>query len=309
MTNPQRGEIWRVKWGGKQGTELGAGKVYDERPCLIVSLESFYIDEDGQRVSDRLTVVPLTHYEPRKEVVRSLWSAIITNRDDVHLDPRNTTQYPEELQLKLWDTDRYGNRIPYQSIIDCGQISTVYATSLEDLNNDLCWDFRYGKLRDEKILSVDAALQIVLGGSIHYDDSSSPVRTLPVREGDVLTVRLPERNLVCDQKCLVVSSPGIDVIREYIEVEMGHRKPKRKLRHCTVIPLEEDEKYKSTAGLADVLVYPKDDPNNPELAVAVCGEIYTLDWWARGGLVIGQVYDEDMSRVRKELGKYLDLPL
>jgi mRNA-degrading endonuclease toxin of MazEF toxin-antitoxin module len=266
------------------------------------------MDENGKKVSDSLTVAPLTQYKARKEIARSLWSVIITNRDDVYVERHNARYF----RLKHWETDEYGNwlvdedgsAIPFRSLIDFGQLSTISATALGDTDNELCWNRRFGKLTDEKILSVDAALQVVLGGAIRS------TQDLPVQEGYVLNVNLPERNRVSGQRCLVVSSSGIDAVREHIEVEIERGKPKMKLRHCTIIPLLKEEGYQNIDGLTDVVVYPKDDQQGPEtIEVAVCTEIYTVDWQARRAKVVGQVPAEHMRKVREELWKYLDLPL
>jgi hypothetical protein len=107
MSLPKRGEIWRVKWQGKMGTELGAGKVYpyNERPCLVVSADYAYLDEYEERFSNRLTVVPLTHWFSRKEQMRSLWVSTITNRIDVDIDPWNA-RYPRKEQFPEWVVDK-----------------------------------------------------------------------------------------------------------------------------------------------------------------------------------------------------------
>ena len=313
MATPKRGEVWRVDWSsGKQGTEFAAGKWPPERACLVVSHDRFFEDKDGNRVGDRLTIVPFTEYKPRKEVERPLWSVVITNRDDVinrypiSDEDEHPDDYPEREQLEEWVTDENGNfiyrrggaKIPYQSIIDCGQLWTIYATSSSDPFNDLRWDRRYGELKPEILDDVDTALQIVVSGAIHSRVS------LDIFEGSVLEISLPERNRYTDhtgqyltQRCLVVSSSGINAIRE-----------KQGLGHCTVVPLEPEGTFANRHGEKDIIVYPNDKLEDPNIEIAKCVELYTIDWRSRYGAVVGYVNEDDMRSVRLELFKYLSLP-
>ena len=304
MANPQRGEIWRVKWGGRKGTELGAGKRYDERPCLVISSDYFYIGKEGNKISDGLTVVPLTSYKLRKEEKRPLWTITFTNRYDVDIDPWND-RYPENEQLHEWLIDDEGqNYRPYKSIVDCSQIWTINTTSLKDPLNDLRWDRRHGKLKAESMFSIDAALQIVLGGGVRAKDE----KNLPVRDGQVLSLKLPERNHLSPQRCLVISSSGVDAIREHLVVEMDDGTKKGPLGHCTVVPLENAEDFSLEEGVAIVDVYQQAAQEERTTELALCMEIYTVDWRARDGVVVGYVHDRDMHEVRKAVRDYLALP-
>ena len=293
MEEPQRGEIWRAKFIHRAGTEL-----LGEHPCLIVSANEY---NEG---CDRLTVVPLTTYKPGKEDKRSPWAVTITNMNDVELDPRNE-RYGDE---KLGEWFDKGRGIPFKSIIDCAQPWTIFKHSPSDQYTDLRWDRRYGKLHERMMIRVDTSLQVLIG-DIHYNGY------LRYREGHVLTLNLPHTPY---QRYLVVSSPAIDAIREQIRVKERVGYQERPLGQCTVVPLVSAEYYKDLFGEALVDVYPIGGKPDPTPELALCYEIYTIDWRSRGavGGPVGRVYDRnaddvaerDMVDVREALWDYLDLP-
>jgi mRNA-degrading endonuclease toxin of MazEF toxin-antitoxin module len=286
MESPQRREIWWVKLGRrKQGTEIGANDTESIRACLVVSADDYNEDED---CDGRITIVPLTDYREGKEDTRSLWAVAIRNREDVDKNSPNA-RHPRNGKLSEW-----------KSIIDCGQIWTIYAVSPTDLRNDVLWGRHCGELKEEQIIRVEAALQALVGGGIRHE------RKLPVREGHVLDLDLPLRP---HQQCLVVSSPAIDAIRE----EMWSSYHKRRIGHCTVVPLVPASLYKDgDRGVTLVDVYHVGDRRTPEMKLAMCQEIYTVDW--RNRLAentdgpVGHVRLHQMDRVHEALRDYLDLP-
>lgn len=285
MIKPRRGEIWYVNLSdpatGREarGSEIGAkpdeqGEQQPERPCLIVSADDFNENRDG------LTIVPLTHYEDRKNNTMP-WAEIIRPWTDVDIDSANTKN-PKKLK-----TDK-------PSIIDCAQLWTVFATDKPSLPNDLRW--RCGKLKD--LSGVNAYLQDIL--------VSGGVRRIPeglrFQEGDVLSLDLPGRS---GQQCLVVSSVAVDRRREKIWVE----RLKRGLGHITVVPLELRDDYdEKDHGIAPVEIHASGTQPRSDIALAICQEIYTVDWRARNAprKPIGQVHY--MSDVRTALRHSLDLP-
>jgi hypothetical protein len=150
------------------------------------------------------------------------------------------------------------------------------------------------------MICVEAALQVLIGGCIRFEER------LPVQEGDVLVLNLPLRP---QQQCLVVSSPGVDAIREGIWI----RARNSPLGYCTVVPLEQLGQSKDEdRGVAPIDVYPTDGKKNVTSKLAICQEVYTVDWRSR--IVdsverrIGRVRFDHMDRVREKLRDYLDLP-
>src|SRR3989344_9340831 len=284
MRKPRRGEIWRVRFGlGKVGTEQDATKPQEERPCLVVSADDFSSLDDSIK-GYRFTVIPLTNYTDGKEDTRALWAVTITNRDDV------ITRSDDE-QLPEWLTDsrgrpvrsRIGSRTPYiprKSIIDCAQPWNIFALSQSDIRNVLCWDRHHGILKDELMVRVEAALQVLIDDCIHYR-----LGYLRFMKGDVIRVALPGGD---PQDYLVISSMAVDAIRKHV---FAHgRDP---LRQCTVVPLilPPDDYEEDDLGTCLVEVYPVGRKATYDIKVAMCQEIYTIDWWARDAEgPVGQVH-------------------
>jgi mRNA-degrading endonuclease toxin of MazEF toxin-antitoxin module len=284
MREIRRGQIWRIKFGReKLGSEFGADEPEGVRPGLIVSRDIF------NKSNGRLTVVPLTVYDPWRARRRFLWGMTIK--------PLPYNKYASDLDIKL------ATILLEKSVIDCGYLWTLS-------EHDVLTRY-YGKLTEQTTDWSDAVLQAVIGGGVRYNR----VKMLKFHEGDVVIMNLPGMS---KQRCLVVSSPAVDALREQIMVEVVKREPKRPLGHCTVVPLVSLENFKSPRGVAKVNVYPLDGQGSPIAELAVCQEIYTIDWRSRGlGKTVGRVYDRyvedvedyDMEDVRQALRDYLALPL
>jgi mRNA-degrading endonuclease toxin of MazEF toxin-antitoxin module len=294
MKQPQQGEIWRIKLGRrKRGTEIRGHDPNDpegERPCLIVSADTYNEFRRG------LTIVPLTSHTDEREQARALWAVTITNREDIDIDPSNRSYRPIREQLLTLELGR-----PKKSIIDCGQLWTVNKLSRFDQENDLRWDRRYGELSEEKLIHVESALQVILGDSVRYTRQNE--EALPCQQGDVLELEMPIHGSagMNSRLCLIVSSTGVDAIREQIH------------RHCTVVPLESIDRFKEgDRSVALVDVYPADNRGKPEQKLALCQEIYTVDWRSRvvDGIerAVGHVRSHHMDRVWIALREYLALP-
>jgi mRNA-degrading endonuclease toxin of MazEF toxin-antitoxin module len=288
---PQRGEIWRVRLGlQRRKTEPGVGKFPMERPCLIVSSNDF---NEG---ADRLTIVPTTKHTDAKEDMISLCGVTIRVPDDINIDPTNEL-YPEEEKLRVEKIGYQGHTTPYKVIIDCSQLYTIFAfdpAMRPELDADLCdlrLNRRYGILAQNAMIRIDAALQVVVGGGIHYHQEA-----LPFKEGDILELNLPIGDRV---RCLVVSSSAVDTIRKH-----------RGLKQCTVVPLVPIQYYDASypPGVAIVEIYPHDNQQDPASALAICQEIYTIDWQSRNVISIGRASDRDIENVREALREYLDIP-
>ena len=293
MDVPTRSEVWEVELGRRRvGTEFGAHIPQQGRPCLIVSADEFNEESEG------LTVLHLTEYRPDKEDIISLWAVAVARRDVVP------------------DTRTGG--ISFKSIIDCAQPWTIFKLPSGHPDNELRWNRRLGRLKDELMIRVEAALQVLLGGAVRYDDD------LTYQEGDVIEANLPRMPLQAHEarhRCLVVSSPGIDAIREqmrvYVEAVPGQREP-RSLSHCTVVPLVSTQYDKGYLSETLVDVYPfGQEIGSPTRELAICQEIYTIDWQSRvQGEPVGRVLDRgrddvekhDMEDVREALRYYLRLP-
>jgi mRNA-degrading endonuclease toxin of MazEF toxin-antitoxin module len=225
----------------------------------------------------------------------SHWGISITNIFHIDIDQRNS-QYPTRPvneQLKLWLTDadgrpiysKEGQKIPYKSIIDCGQLQTVS-------QSDVVPDRRYGKLKDLMMIRVDITLQSLLGGIISYNPYSE--KELKVREGHVLLVNLPS---MPNQRCLVISSEAIDALRE------------KALHHVSVVPLVSEKHYMNSHGVATVDVPVVGNPTKLETVLAMCQEIYSIDWRSRRvNDPFAELSENSMSGLRLALRKYLDLP-
>jgi hypothetical protein len=303
MQQPKRGEIWRVKLGErKQGTEL-----LGEHPCLVISSDD-YNDQNS-----RITIVPITSYDEHREESRSLWGVTITNRRDIDFDPKNITYH------KYRNGVRYSEQILiyrkdgklYKSIIDCGQMWTIFKFPEGHPDNELRWDRRHGELEDTPMIAVEAALQVVISGCIELNriEESDP----PYQAGDVLEMDL--QSTVSDKEersqCLVVSSTAVDAIRERI---MLRRQPKNRLvplGHCTVVPLwppPYDYDPKKDRGVIEVTVYSKVKNRSSKKVLALCFEPYTVNWYERDTTLVGSVHRDHVEAVRHMLRDYLDLP-
>jgi hypothetical protein len=305
---PRRGEIWRVRLYRRQGTEtIGA------HPCLIVSDDS--LNEDYPLV----TIVPIITHAPHKEEVMSLWGVTIQcskwNRTrggyidaDIEIYQENSNYQNEQLRpTRSIEIDRQGNiiHVPYKSIIDCGQIGAI-SKNLPPTHAryELHWERYHGKLKPHVMDLVDAALEAVIGGDIGYNGH------LDRREGEVLVLNLPGMPI---QRCLVVSSPGVDALRE---------QPTYKALR-TVVPLVSTQVTKDLPEVPEeklVDVYPIGKTTPPTTEIARCYQIYTVDWRSRevrnATGPVGRVYDRnvddvsarDMVDVREALRYCLKLP-
>ena len=130
------------------------------------------------------------------------------------------------------------------------------------------------------------------------------------QEGSVLDLELPILNTDTKRhsSCLVVSSTSIDAIRERIFIPGP-------LGHLTVVPLRlagnysYDENSDAGVGLAEVDVYPSGGGRTSVKALALCQEVYSVDWRTKKAEKIGSVHDHDMLCARLALRDYLKLPL
>jgi hypothetical protein len=223
------------------------------------------------------------------------------------VDPDPQIDYPAEEQFLFLKDGR-----PYRSIIDCGQLWTIFTPDPKDPEqadlgilipercHDLRWDRRHGKLKERAIIAVDAALQVLVGGGIRYEGN------LPFHEGDVLMAKFPGMfGEIHEQRCLVVSSSAVDAIRMRMPRRGGYY-----YTQCTVVPLEPatEEDTGNEPGIAIVQVYPIGTGQSTK-EVAMCQELYTLDWFARDtDRPVGRIRNEDMGIVREALRHYLGLP-
>ena len=275
--------------GAKVGEK--SRRLLSERPCVVLS--SDYYNENR----DRITVAPLTQFDSTLEQRLFLWGPAIDYGKEVEFDPSNATYIPET--ERLWNTDWSAKtgRQPL-GILEGTQLWTIFATDGgKELPNDVRWDRRHGRLKDMN--KVAAALQAVLSGAIRGDRG-----TLEYDEGDVFAVDVPGRR---SQRCLVVSSTIVNSLRETTTVA----KLSRPLGLITVVPiltLEEadgcDPKIDHTSAYIEISF---DRGKNSELAIALCQELYTIDWRSRNATPpVGHVYD--MRDVQLALRKYLDLP-
>jgi len=230
----------------------------------------------------------------------------VTIQCNLEVDPDSQIDYPEGEKFLFFQDGR-----PYRSIIDCGQLWTIFTPDPDDPEQadlriliparcyDLRWDRRYGKLKERATIAVDAALQVLVGGGIRYEGN------LPFHEGHVLIAKFPGMfGQIHDQRCLVVSSTAVDAIRTRMPRGGNY------YNQCTVIPLEPvtEEDKEDDLGIAIVNVYPV-GAGSPIKEVAMCQELYTLDWSERGAYgPIGRVRNEDMTFVREALRDYLGLP-
>jgi mRNA-degrading endonuclease toxin of MazEF toxin-antitoxin module len=308
-TRPKRGDIFRVKLYGRVGTESPGHGLERERPCLIVSSDAV---NDGRA---RLTIVTLTSYADYRDGKRPLWgipiqladeqiTSTLTTEADVDIDPNNNAYQDRQGRFEV----TYPDGRPYRSIIDCGDLWTVYSfhpaewPQLNPVLRDVRWDRRHGNLRNTAQLCVDAALQILFDGGVRYAESD-----LNLQAGHVITAKLPINRRVSEQQCLVVSSPGIDAIRERLVAYAGSR-----LEQCTIIPLKAGRQQQERQTDIPVTVHNMKEREIPEEYIADCREIYTINWRDTDrGVDIPpewQVNEEDMGKVRKALRIYLDLP-
>lgn len=285
---PCRGDIWYVNFSGGSrdrapiGTEMGAAYA---RPCLIVS-------EDAFRKRGRVTVVLLTTHSGPKEDTLSRWSASI-----------NARQHPSGHYFDVIKQDPDPRCQWHKSIVDCGQLWTVVSTDGRDSN--IQWGRGQARLSSElALVNIETGIQVVLGGNVLAADLGE--RILRFQDGDVLEADLPG---LPNQRCLVVSSTGVDFLRENIlrrdSRPIGRSDPGPwSLGQITVVPLFDFEGFPQVddEGIAPVTV-------GGAVTVAVCQEIYTIDWRARGARgPTGSVSLKDMTSVRRALWRYLDLP-
>ena len=322
MPKPKRGEIFRAKMYGRRGTELEGKGPEKERPCLIVSSDLF------NKYRTRVTVAPITSYYGSREDARPLWGIPIQLADglksvaDFDIDITNF-DYPEEEQLQVWLKDQrmgrnLGNwiyypksnkKIPFKSIIDCGQLYTVNSFDLDenpelkqDYDVDVLWERRHGSLKEKATLCIDAALQMLIDGGVRYHNND-----LRFRAGDVILAYLTGPDLESSQQyCLVISSPGIDAIRQRMPAF------KTVLTQCTVVPLIPimKEDGEDDPGIAFVTVYAVGRREAPRKLIANCQEIQTIDWQSRRATHPPEwrLDDNDIVKVRKAVRDYLALP-
>ncbi len=309
IVRPKRGSIFRVKLYGRVGTELYGKGPEPERPCLIVSSDAV---NDGRA---RLTIAPLTSYTDYGDGKRPLWGVPIqlanehvaqnmTIEADVDIDSHNRGY--KNIRGGFEGLLEYQESKPYRSIIDCGELWTVYSfdpvvwPTLNRTLRDVRWDRRHGELRERAMLCVDAALQILLDGGVRYAGSD-----LNLQAGHVITATLLIDRRVSRQQCLVVSSPGIDAIRERMLTYDGAA-----LEQCTIVRLKAGRQQKERQTEISVTAHEIRGWETSEHYIADCREIYTINW--RNSEVTippqWQIHEEDMVKVRKALRIYLDLP-
>lgn len=294
MQQPQRGEIFRLIVRGRVGTELRGKGQNGERFCMIVS------DNLYNKYYPRLTVALLTSYTWEREYSRPLWSVTVQQANsriaeaDLDIDSHNADC--RHGKLKIWETDEKGKRkiddyrqwIPYKSIVDCGHLLTVWSfdpsqyTQLEKKAlREVGWDDRHGAVKETAMVCVNSALQAVIDGGIRYDGN------LSFREGDVLSAAfLSMDGKRYRKQCLVVSSSGIDAVRERIPAGKWGR-----LEQCTVVPLGS-----ATQGPVHIPVTFR-QANELVSTTAVCREIVTINWRKRNAALEGHIPDEDLKKV------------
>lgn len=281
----KRGEIWRVSLGrDARGTELGAKIAQDthrplaHRPAIVISADDF------NREAQRVTVAPLMNYWEEREL-QVHWGVRL-ELSGVDVDP----------------TNRNHKTLSKTSLIDCGQIWTVFAVPPTaqpagklTLPNDVEWMKRAGQIRD--ILAVNLELQTVLGSGLRAERAE-----LRFGRGDVVRMDVPGRP---QQSCLVVSAVPVDLMRERTMVTLSSQR--RSLGQITVVPLvgPPSTEHPGYHGIAEVKVV-FDNPVPSEDQLALCQEIYTLDWRERNAVKTGIV--KEMDVVEHALREYLDLP-
>ncbi|MBL8635203.1 MAG: type II toxin-antitoxin system PemK/MazF family toxin [Myxococcales bacterium] len=289
----KRGDIWVVDFGRGVGTEIGGKEtngVQDSiRPAVIVS---------SDRYNDvlQVTVVPVMNYDERYRELSINWGFKLTKKRVIE-HPRN----------------RVHRKLYYDySFVDCGQLSTIFAippnfpgkNSLPaHIETELLWDYPCGTLREEFLLRLDNALQMVVGGDTIVGDlrDGSPVY------GDVVEIRGGNHLM---GHYLVISSTGIDALRESIKLSPPNPET---LNHITVIPISYKDSYDPDEALNQVpgisLVHVQwDNQIGRELWMANCTSINTFDRVTRSTKVVGHVTFDDMRWVAHRVRQYLDLP-
>lgn len=288
---PQRGELWRAKISNpdalreRRGSEQ-QGNEKGERICLVVSGNWF------NEHLPCLTVVHLTEYGEGKEDTMSQWAVAVKPKEKyVEIDPANSSY------AKITPREDFYKH----SIIDCSQLWTVFAPSLSaepeyDELKEVRLNRRYGKLREDFIIRTDMSLQMLVGGSVRYGGK------LSFREGDVVKIDFPGRGP--RRYCLIVSSASFGALSD-----RSKRKSGDPFRHRAMIPLQRERQDKKIEkDLAPVNVHLEGKQTGSVRAVAVCSQIYTLDWGARNiDGPVGKVHD--MDTVYRVLREYLGLPL
>ena len=323
MPEPKRGEIWRA-WFSDHNS---SSEIREDHPCLIVS------HDDYNLVRDRVAVVPITSYishaeyrkkrkdnifflGSRREEMRSLWGVTITNKHHVQFYRENKFHVEQREGLLKW-LDREQS-LYYKSVIDCGQIRTILKTKLQnDLRSSIYPDRRHGQLKETQMIEVETALQALVGGGVHFYDQDR--EKLTFQEGDVIELAVPsiDRLKIKRFTYLVISSTGIDAIRERLYVTRNDSTAvgRALLNQITVIELTSND-VKDTNSLNDsrignipIRIQSGSERHVSVMANAICTEIHTIDWQAKQAEKFGHVEAEDLQRVRDALCDYLMLQI
>ncbi|MFI5398314.1 MAG: type II toxin-antitoxin system PemK/MazF family toxin [Candidatus Binatia bacterium] len=325
----ERGDIWYVRLSdpdtgrAARRTEVGAKKDQPIRPCVVVSSNFF------NEAADRITVVPLNVYSEGKEDTMARWAATISGGRGYH-PITGKLQEPGVCQTcgREWhgegaDLDEPPREVRYQwkkSIVDAAQLWTVFCApkdskerierpdgsspTLGDLN-DVQWDQNTALLTPSGLIDVESALQVLISACVRLttpssaDKYDSPRSNLfKFQEGDLLRMDLPGRP---QQGCLVVSSSSVDYLRAHIQRRGVH------FGQVTVVPLLSREEVQRLAP----------GPSCPPTlipvgnTVALCQELYTIDWRARphqGDGLPQRALFTDLNNVRNGIRSYLGLP-
>lgn len=276
---PHRGEVWIAYLGrDAQGTELGGkvgkdGRRQPSRPVLVVSSDNF------NEESDRVTVIPLMKYKEGREYTRN-WAFRIF-RDQV----KRVEKVDGQLEYPI-------------NLVDCGQFSTLnYRGKHTDLS------YFCGRIEEHQIYRyLSLGLQMVLAGRLtaHFEDGSDKATRLPVSYGDVIELNWHASRCAF----LVVSSPAVDQLRDYMELPTFHGM--KRLQHITVVRLDTNKYEQSHTAIA---VKTRHDNTQASKAwTALCQEIYTFNWSERRLAIVGKVAMNCMQEVDEAIRKYLDLP-
>lgn len=274
MQKPKRGEVWRFRLSGAMGTEMGAKKEHSGavRLCVVVS------DDRFNARYRRLSIVPLTSRAGRQGIM-SAWSVFL-----------NSSDYP-------W--------LEIDDVVDCGQPWTVYAIGSRLDDRDDIRSNCLGKLHQQDIERVeDALLNVLTGKNIRYEDirNSDDDAPFPFRAGQVLEASFLNINdgKTFRSQCLLVSDPMFEEFRQ-----------KNGLQHCTVVALVSEQYINSLdPDIIATVHIEKDDQSGVETKLALCRELYTIDYGRRKAVKFGRVRSlRQIDDVRKVLRNYLHLPL
>jgi len=311
---PRRNEIWWVSLDRTaSGTELAAaGK---KRPALVVSIDEINHDRGAVTVAlmteypgptcDKSLKHRVNDFDYRQDQVPRVVSVLHPPYDNGR--PHNSGHgYKIESHPGIWN----------RNIVNCGQLFTLPVPAKRSDSDAIDWHGARARLEHPlAIESVASALQALLGSSIGLNYTSMPgltyeppVRPLQFQAGDILQLNLPQQP---NRRCLVVSSPSIDFLREHLWKGNGApplgreaEPPPWPLGHITVVPISARQLR-------------HDDPTSVDITIAnrtywiLCADLYTVDWRARALAPqrIATLDDNLMSRVRRALRLSLGLPV